>query len=223
MSVFALFVDVVSAVAPAVPPAPDSSDGGSRFWPAVIGGAVGAILSALARALGLPGDVRLHDAGIRGRDESFATWVADRDSGLARESTRLRSVLGAGPGERTEDGTAEGTFAAVAAASYNDSAHKFDVLVADARSAALHEYRDEERLARIDRARILADEGWYHRVWRRLTRNPAAELATPREAALLLDAWRKQSHMSGDRPVWPDDATTRTLRDRLDQIRASGP
>ncbi|MCA1679462.1 MAG: hypothetical protein LC777_11170, partial [Actinobacteria bacterium] len=99
-----------------------------------------------------------------------------------------------------------------------------DQAVADARSIAIHQYRDQERTAQQDVARILADEGWAHRWYRTLRRQPVPPLTTPARAKPVIDAWAKQSSESSDeRPVWPDDARNRTLEEAIASIRPLGP
>jgi len=176
---------------------------------AIIGGAIGVVISALARALGIPTEIRTHDAAIADRDDALATWVADRNYLLGRESTAIRKR---DPYQGTTD------------SARNAELHELDLRIADLRGAALHEYRDEERRAGLDRATILATEGWGHRLSRKLASNPARQLHTPEKATPVLDSWRKQSSMSTDeRPVWPDDATKRTLDDAIKNVRALGP
>jgi hypothetical protein len=59
----------------------------------IIGGAVGSVLTGLVRALGVPSEVREHDAAIRDRDDQLASWVADRDYDLKRECAGVRDPL----------------------------------------------------------------------------------------------------------------------------------
>lgn len=165
---------------------------------ALVGGAVGFLLGALARALGIPGDVRTHQAAIADRDDQLASWIADRHYALQRKCQEVRA---------REPTASKAT----------------DQHVADARAAALHEYRDESRRARLDVATILASEGWAHRLYRRATRQGSPQLKSPECAEPLLDAWRRPSGMSGGSTVWPDDATQRTLEDAIKNLRASGP
>lgn len=183
---------------------------------AALGGSLVAALTAAARAAGIPGDVRTHDAAIRDRDDQLATWVADRNYELQRECTALRLLLGPQPAV-LDDG-------AGGVSNWPAMAHQTDLDIAAARGLAIHEYRDQERLARIDVAQLLAGEGWPHRVYRKLRRRSVPSLSTPSRAQRVLDSWRKQSSMSSDeRPVWPDDATKRTLEDAIANVRALGP
>lgn len=195
----------------------------SRLLTALVGGAVGVIITALARALGIPSDVRVHDARIRDRDDALATWVADRNYNLEQTSKGIRAQINPNPGERVNDSSPEDAFHAVATAAYNTQAHNADVAIAAARSAALHEYRDEERRAGLHRATILAEEGWAHRLWRSIGRVRAPAIETPTKAVPVLDSWRKPSQMSGERPVWRNDATKRSLDDAIAAVKAAGP
>lgn len=189
---------------------------------AAMGGTVVAALTAAARAAGIPGDVRVHDAAIRERDNQLATWVADRDYALGRQCTAIRLKVTPGP----RDAPPPSGIAATVHEDRASGAAKADRAVADARALALHEYRDQERLARIDIAQVLNAEGWAHRGYRKLPlfrRRPIRSLTTPDRAVPVLNAWRKQSSMSSGRPTWPEDATQRTLDDAIAGVRPLGP
>lgn len=190
---------------------------------AATGGSIVAALTAAARAAGIPGDIRVHDAAICERDDQLATWVADRDYTLGRECTAIRQNVVPRAFNVVPQG---GGLAATVQDDRNSGAAKADRAIADARALALHEYRDQERLARIDNAKVLTSEGWAHRVYRKLPllrRHPIPSLTTPDRAVPVLNAWRKQSSMSSGRPTWPDDATQRTLEDTITSVRALGP
>jgi hypothetical protein len=181
---------------------------------AALGGSLVATLTATARAAGIPGDVRTHDLAIRTRDDQLATWVADRDYALGCECTDLRSRLGPCPAV-LNDG-------AGGVSDWPYRLHRTDEAIAAARGLAIHEYRDQERLANIDVGQVIAGEGWPHRLYRRLRRRRVPQLVTPDRAVPVLNAWRKQSSMS-ERPVWPVDATQRTLDDAINGVRSLGP
>lgn len=121
------------------------------------------------------------------------------------------------------DGGPEDVFHQSELSAWNAAAHLVDEQIAGLRAAALHEYRDEERRARLDRARTLASEGWAHRLWRWLSGSTPPELQTSSQAEPVIDSWRKQSQMSGAGSVWPEDATKRTLADALRSVRPTGP
>jgi len=57
---------------------------------AILGGSTAVLIGALTRALGIPNDVRTHDANIADRDAELATWIADRDYALRRECATVR-------------------------------------------------------------------------------------------------------------------------------------
>ena len=183
--------------------------GMSSLLTAILGGSVGFLLGALARALGIPSDVRTHDAAIADRDGQLDTWTADRDYELRRECPKLRARLPAGVGNENVP--------------YHLMATEVDRQITDAKAKALHAWRDEARHAHLDVATILAAEGWPHRVYRRLTHNATPTLTTPDRAAGVLDAWRKPSSMAVDRLTYPDDATKRTLEAAIATMPASGP
>ena len=125
----------------------------SSILTAILGGAIGFLLGALARALGIPGEVRAHDATIADRDEALATWVADRDHALRRECIKLRKAL-------PEVGSMEHHI-------HHHAAADTDEAIADAKAQAIHTYRDEARRARLDVATTLTAEGWAHMLYRR--------------------------------------------------------
>jgi hypothetical protein len=171
---------------------------------AVVGGSVGVLIPTAVRGLTIPADVRLNDEAIRDRDEQLGTWVADRHVKLSKDCKALRAI--GDPGTTPQEKADAMRFTGYA----HTPAHLNDV-IADVRAQALHEYRDEERRAKIDRARALASEGWAHRALRRLSNAPAPALKSPVRATPLLDLWRKPSGLGGGAMVTPDDATQRTL------------
>ena len=185
----------------------------------IIGGAVGVVLTGLVRALGIPSEVRRHDAAIRDRDDMLATWIADRDYALKRECASIRG----GFGSKSRPSPGIDGYGNDPAADWLHEAQEVDVAVSDARGKALHEYRDREREARLDVATVLAAEGWPHSAWRWLRRQPVPPVATPDKAAPLLDGWRKSSGMNPERWTATEDATKRTLGDALGSMPVTGP
>ncbi len=163
---------------------------------ATLGGSVAFTLAALARALGVPNEVRLHNADTAERDDSLSTWVADRHYALGRETDAVRAQAQASP-------------------KLMDLTH-LDASLAAAKGRALHEYRDEERRARLDLARIRAGERWMDRVWRRVRRKPFPTLTTPEKAVPILEQWRAPSRET-QHPADVEDATTRTLSEALNE------
>lgn len=152
---------------------------------AALGGTVVFALTTAPRAAGLSSDVRTHDAMMCDRDDQLGTWVADRNHELARESKKLRDAV---PGDYELEKTPEGGFSMPVTrqaveealrANREERAHEADVAIAEARAAALHQYRDEGRRARLDVARTLAEKGWPHRLYRRALRKRAPDLTTP--------------------------------------------
>jgi len=195
----------------------------SELLAAILGGSVGVLLGALARALGIPSDVRAHDAAVADRDEALSTWVADREQALRRECSAFREAVGPPPGVKPTPLTPEHSFWEQASADFDQAAAEADPTIAEARGIALLQYREEGRRARLDVSAILAAEGWGRRAYRKVTGQTAPILTTPQRAAPMLDAWRKPSMISGKRPVWPDDATKRTLEDAIASLPVTGP
>ena len=98
-----------------------------------------------------------------------------------------------------------------------------DRAIAEAKSRALHEWRDESARADEYAAEILAAEGWAHRLYRRAARKPAPAMVGRKRAEPILTAWRKPSSISGERNTFPDDATKRTLDDAIASMPVTGP
>ena len=78
------------------------------------------LIGWIARAVGVPTDVRRHDSAIRERDGSLETWIADRHYQLCQDCRRVRET---GHGKSLADRE-----------------------IADLKARALHEFRDEAQL-----------------------------------------------------------------------------
>jgi hypothetical protein len=211
----------------------NSANDGFALLTAIVGGSIGYLLGAIARSLGIPSDVRANNAAVAHRDDALATWVADRDYALRRDCKALRVAVKISPDEQiperldqTPPYEAVGPLKQAAidyAAELRDRASKADRAIADAKTMALHEYRDEARRALLDATMILAQEGWGHRRWRWLMRQPPLDLQTPQRAEPVLEAWRRPSSMNPERHTFPDDATKRTLDDAIGTMPVTGP
>lgn len=194
----------------------------SAFLVAVVGGSVGALLLALGRGASIPIETRTHDEAVAERDEQLGTWIADTNYELLRASTAIRDkALQQKP---DDDADPDDVYTRQDQVFWNTAARAADEEIVELRRLALHAYRDEERRAKQDRARILAVEGWAHGAYRRFRRHPIPALTTPERASVVLDWWRQQSNLStADKPLWPDDATKRTLEDAIARVRGNGP
>src|SRR5947209_20433625 len=137
----------------------------SAVLAAILGASVAFLIGWIARAVGVPTDVRRHDSAIRERDGSLETWIADRHYQLCQDCRRVRET---GHGKSLADRE-----------------------IADLKARALHEFRDEARLARGDAARILTSENWTHGLWRRVRKQPSPIIAAEDRAEPLLNAWRR--------------------------------
>lgn len=140
----------------------------------IAAGAIGSLITILAallvRLAMVPGEIRAHDRRAHDRDDDLAQWIADRDLFLRRELHATREQL------NTENLLDGGTYA---------------LRVGLVKERALHEWRDEERLAHRDVAALYDREGPLHRFRRAWpTRTPRRQLATPAPAQRILDAWR---------------------------------
>jgi hypothetical protein len=97
------------------------------------------------------------------------------------------------------------------------------VVIGRAKEAALHAYRDQERQALRDVARIRDSERWLHRFWRWHLGRPFLTLSAPRRVQPVLDGWRLPpiKHLSpNDAPQLLEDPTRRTLEDSLADVAA---
>ena len=142
------------------------------------------------------------------RDRQLSTWVADRNHELQRACKALPAKVP--PGGDPDDAGSEPfarTTELMAEGGRRRSAAEVDQAIADAGALAAHQYRDEADRAQADVDRIMASEGGAHSLWRRVTRKRVPTLTTPARAAPVLAAWLKPSGMSGERLVYPSDAT----------------
>ncbi len=156
---------------------------------ALLVGSIGAVLTLVVTlTVGVPVEVRHHNREAREIDEDLAQWISDECVRLERE---LR-------GNRNSAGNQLYTGA-------------FLGRIAGSKEDALHQYRDQERLARRRRAMLLDDEGWRHRWYRRwIAGGRLPELGTPAKAEAILDGWReKVTGRGGEAPV--SDPTKRPL------------
>jgi hypothetical protein len=99
--------------------------------------------------------------------------------------------------------------------------HTFEV--GREKERTLHFYRDQERQAQRDVARVRESEGWLHRGWRFLSGRRLPELTAPARVQPVLDSWRLPAsrHLGEDETPPPiDDPTRRTLDDTLAEVAA---
>jgi hypothetical protein len=136
-------------------------------------------------------EVRRHDQRVRERDDDLEGWLVSRHRQFQQRLNELRQqqnaagVLHGGAPAQARTATA---------------------------TIALYEYREALRQARADRARILADEAWSHRVTRWLRRRPLPELTTPERATRLLDHWAEGT--DGNALTWALDDIIREIGER---------
>jgi hypothetical protein len=149
----------------------------------------------------VPTNVRRHDAAVRKRDRSLETWIADRHYALCQACRHVRDSV-------------------YTPSRYDQEKRQVDHEVATLRAAALHEFRDEARLARNDAARILVSEDWKHDAWRRFRKRPPPGMTAEGRATPLLNAWRSATREATDQaPTEIEDATQRTLDAMLQRQR----
>jgi hypothetical protein len=172
------------------------------LWIALAGGAVGSIITALiaygAKFVSARSDVLAHDRGARERDQDLKSWVADRSVALQQE---LREITDAMSTQNLSYSSAYGK------------------AFARAKERALEEYRDQERQALRDVARMREAEGMFHRIWRKLMRRGVPELTAPPEVSSFLNLWRApvSRHNQGGLPIAVRDPTT----ERFEEARAA--
>jgi hypothetical protein len=157
---------------------------------ALLGGSIGAVLTLVVTlTVGIPVEIRHHDRLAVEIDEDLAQWVSDECVRLERELMGNKNSAG--------NQLYSGAFLA---------------RIASLKEQALHQYRDQERLAQRRRAMLLDDEGWRHRFYRWwIARDQFPELETPAKAAPILDGWRAKvvARSGGEAPV--SDPTKRSL------------
>jgi hypothetical protein len=156
----------------------DKLSGWEALGIALAGGAIawvlGMVVTYWASFWGAYFDVREHDRVARERDQDLESWVADRSIVLRRELEAVTNEH-----SHHKDGT--GT-------SFHSGAHAKDR--AKAKEKALHEYRDQERQALRDVARLRESEGRMHFHWRRTLGLRPPELRAPKRVQAALDFWR---------------------------------
>jgi hypothetical protein len=131
----------------------------NTFTAALAGGAIGTILTWLARVVVVGQEIKANERALRTLDNHLETWVAD-------ETVRLRRALRAITSEMSARGL------------LTSGEHGYQVALA--KEAALQAYRDQERTARTRAADILASEWRFHRLARTLFyRDYSPELLAP--------------------------------------------
>jgi hypothetical protein len=179
----------------------DALSGWHTLWIALAGGAIATVIAYVARFFSVPSEIAADDRAVRERDEDLDQWIAD-------EHVRLKRLLQ----EIREELNDKGLFYS------GEYGRRLNL----AKEAAIHAYRDQERQARRDVALIRDREHWPHGLWRRLTRNPPAQLTVPGRAGEALDGWATPptKHLSpGDEPPRLDDPRNRSLNEVLAEVR----
>lgn len=148
----------------------------SEVWTAIIGGTVGVLLGLLLAQLGRAAlawrEVTDHDKLTEAENERLLIWVDDRTQRLVEEMRGINNR--------------NATFGQQPSGSNGRQ-------LAAAKSAALHEYRDQRQRV-IDQLRALAlTESPWHSLWRLLRpkHRRAPGLTVDDEAEPFLDRWRE--------------------------------
>ncbi len=163
------------------------------FLAALAGGAIGVLLTWLARLTTVGREIRAHDRAIRRLEDHLERWVCDETPRLRRELSKLRNNL-----------SKDNIFYS---GEYGDR-------LALAKEAALQAYRDQENVARAQAEEIIALEGPPHELLRRWKYPKLrAEIELPETIAAILAYWAKSpaKHLSEhDQPSSIDDPRQRT-------------
>jgi hypothetical protein len=167
---------------------------------ALAGGAVGTVILggawAAVRLYAVPGDVARHDERARVLNEDLELWVSDSHRALRQELSGITNDLagrglmysGAHGGRRAE-----------------------------AKSRALHRWRDRLNGAERDLSDLLAAETWAHAAWRRRRGLSPPRLASDRVEPVI-EEWRQPvTRHGGEAPV--HDPTQFQLGDLLADVR----
>jgi hypothetical protein len=166
----------------------------------VLTAAVGSLVGALsAGALGLVawlylggGEVRAHNLQVSDRNVDLRTWIADRDIELTAQLL--------------------GIDAEASARNVLQSGQRLTIR-SNAKSQALHEYRDQKRGADRLRSEIEARENLRHRFWRRkLGDLSPIDAAREPGSVELLQRWRQ---MEGEVSVYDPTREGRALTSHL--------
>ena len=161
---------------------------------ALVGGAVGAALAALAR---IPAQVRAHNRLVDEYDQELGTWVADESVRLERELKRATRRY-AQSGRQGEIGHARA--------------------LAQVKEESLRAYRDSVLAAERRREALRDAEGWKHELWRWVTaRGELAPLRGPRKVRPIVDTWREPVSF-GEITAQVNDPTRRDLDEMLDEL-----
>src|SRR5712691_3922944 len=166
--------------------------GWDALWIALAGGAIATVIAYVARFFAVPSEIAANNRAVQQRDEDLDQWLAD-------EHVRLKRVLE----EIREELNAKGLFYS------GEYGRRLNL----AKEAAIHAYRDQERQARRDVALTREREHWPHGLWRKLSRQPPAQLTVPGRVDEVLDGWATPptKHLSpGDEPPRLDDPRNRS-------------
>jgi hypothetical protein len=163
----------------------------------LVGGAIGSLITiAVAfsvRASAVPRELPSNDRRARDRNEDLRQWIADRNVALRRELATLRNELAAS--------------GIIFSGAYGGGLGRL-------KETALHEWRDQVRLAERDIALVYDHEGFLHEFWRATRENPQVHLTAPTEAEPILAAWRAPitKHLTAnDKPQPIGDPSERRL------------
>lgn len=181
----------------------------STLLAALAGGAIGVLLTWLARLTVIGREIAEHDRALAALDEDLESWVADETVKLRRELQRISNSMVADPETREERNLLW------------SGEHGYQVSLA--KEHALEAYRNEERRTKRAAAELRAQENWAHTLARRRRgRQRAFELQAPGRARPLLDRWAapvtRHSSSKTDRPLLIDDPRNRTIESTLAEL-----
>jgi hypothetical protein len=151
------------------------------------------VAGLVARSSAGPREVKADDRMAADRDADLEEWVLDETVVLRRRLASVRAGL-----------------AARGALYSGDYGYQIGL----EKEKSLQAYRDQERQAARDVARIFDREGWLHTVWRVCVRQRRYELVAHLRVEPVVNVWRSPptKHLSSaDKPAPIDDPTQRTL------------
>lgn len=172
---------------------------------ALAGGAIGAVLAGLAwiglRVAAIPDDLDRHDFEARVLNEDLELWANDTYRALKQELTRI-----------TNEMAAKGQL--------YSGAH--GLARAEAKTQALHRWRDRRHEAERDVATLQSRETWLHGLWRKWSGHKPLELTAVHRVEPVIEELRRPVTAHGGKPsVKVHDPTRFKLEDLLDAIERS--
>lgn len=159
------------------------------------GGAIGSLLTYVGRVTAVPAEVARHDRQLRAQLEDLERWVWDEHRKLRQELNGITNNMAAR--ELLYSGAHGGARA-------------------EAKTGALHRYRDRRSVKDRAVAEVLAAESWPHDLWRLVRRNSLIrDVSASFDGGTVIDEWRKPVTRHGGEPITPFDPTRPNVVEEL--------